>query len=77
MEIKTVVITGSTRGIGHGLAKEFLKRGHQVVLNGRTDIAVEMAIEDLRKLEGEVIYGSIMQESRRHRISFINWKAAR
>jgi short-subunit dehydrogenase len=55
MEIKTVVITGSTRGIGHGLAKEFLKRGHQVILNGRTESAVKMAIENLLNLEGEVI----------------------
>jgi NAD(P)-dependent dehydrogenase (short-subunit alcohol dehydrogenase family) len=33
--IKTVVITGSTRGIGFGLAREFLRRGHQVILCGR------------------------------------------
>jgi NAD(P)-dependent dehydrogenase (short-subunit alcohol dehydrogenase family) len=33
--MKTIVITGSTRGIGYGLATEFLKAGHQVVINGR------------------------------------------
>ena len=33
--MKTVVITGSTRGIGHGLAVEFLKRGCAVVISGR------------------------------------------
>lgn len=30
-----VVITGSTKGIGLGLAEEFLKRGHKVLINGR------------------------------------------
>ena len=29
---KTVVITGGTRGIGLGMAKEFLSRGHNVVI---------------------------------------------
>lgn len=33
--MKTIVITGSTRGIGRGLAQEFLKRGHSVVISGR------------------------------------------
>jgi NAD(P)-dependent dehydrogenase (short-subunit alcohol dehydrogenase family) len=33
--MKTVVITGSTRGIGKGMAREFLKRGHNVVVSGR------------------------------------------
>jgi len=49
MEIKTIVITGSTRGIGHGLAKEFLKRGHQVVLNGRDEAQVRQTVEELKK----------------------------
>ena len=30
-----IVITGSTQGIGLGLAKEFLKKGHDVLINGR------------------------------------------
>ena len=55
MEIKTVVITGSTRGIGHGLAKEFLKRGHQVILNGRSENQVNKAVEKLKEQGSEVI----------------------
>ena len=30
-----VVITGSTRGIGYGLAVEFIKAGHSILINSR------------------------------------------
>ena len=64
MEIKTIVITGSTRGIGFGLASEFIKRGHQVILNGRTESTVKKALEDLLQLEGEVtgLAGDVTEE---------------
>jgi len=32
-----IVITGSTKGIGSGLAEEFLKLNHRVLINGRTE----------------------------------------
>ncbi|MCC5795183.1 MAG: SDR family oxidoreductase [Chromatiales bacterium] len=47
MSTQTIVITGSTRGIGKGLAVEFLKRGHQVVVTGRSQEAVDRAVEEL------------------------------
>ncbi len=36
-----VVITGSTRGIGLGPARELLARGHAVMISGRTAATVE------------------------------------
>jgi len=45
--MKTAVITGSTRGIGYGLAEAFLDLGCQVVVSGRTAEAVELAVGDL------------------------------
>ena len=45
--MKTIVITGSTRGIGFGLAADFLKREFNVVVNGRSHSAVDLAINDL------------------------------
>ena len=43
----TVVITGSTRGIGLGLARAFVDRGESVVVSGRTDEAVDRAVGEL------------------------------
>jgi NAD(P)-dependent dehydrogenase (short-subunit alcohol dehydrogenase family) len=48
MDKKRVVITGSSRGIGKGLALEFLRRGHQVVVNGRSEASVSRALAALR-----------------------------
>ena len=42
--MKTIVITGSTRGIGFALAGEFLKNGCQVVISGRSDASVQDSI---------------------------------
>jgi NAD(P)-dependent dehydrogenase (short-subunit alcohol dehydrogenase family) len=42
-----VVITGSTKGIGLGMAREFLKRGHNVVISSRGQAAVEHAVAEL------------------------------
>ncbi len=47
MTHKTVVITGSTRGIGFGMAREFLARGHRVVITGRSQSSVDKAVADL------------------------------
>ncbi|GAA4368113.1 SDR family oxidoreductase [Nocardioides caricicola] len=41
------VITGSTKGIGYALAQELVRRGHAVVVTGRTQAAVDAAVEKL------------------------------
>ncbi len=45
--MKTVVVTGSTRGIGRGLAQNFLVRGCKVVVSGRGQQAVRQLVDEL------------------------------
>lgn len=47
--MKTVVITGSTQGLGNALAKQFLSSQCQVVINGRDEKKVEECCKLLRK----------------------------
>ena len=55
-----VVITGSTRGIGLGMAREFLKRGHDVVVSSRGSAAVERAVAGLRaEFPGREVVGKV------------------
>ncbi|CAJ1977998.1 unnamed protein product [Sphenostylis stenocarpa] len=48
-----VLITGSTKGIGYALAKEFLKAGDNVLICSRSDERVESAVQSLRVEFGE------------------------
>ncbi len=45
--MKTVVITGSSRGIGLGLAMEFLKRDCSVVISARTRDKLDQEVINL------------------------------
>jgi len=43
-----IVITGSTQGIGLGLARDFLGRGHDVIISSRRQNAVTEVVAELR-----------------------------
>lgn len=45
--MKSIVITGSTRGLGLALAQQFLTRGADVAISGRTYAAVDAALRHL------------------------------
>jgi len=45
----TVVITGSTRGLGRAMAQEFLTYGDKVVVNGRSLESVARTVEELKR----------------------------
>ena len=67
---KTVIVTGSSRGIGEAIAEEFAKQGANIVLNARKAIPEEM----VTKLQGygvkvETILGDVSDfESAKHLI---------
>ncbi|KAK9131001.1 hypothetical protein Sjap_011488 [Stephania japonica] len=48
-----VLITGSSKGIGYALAKEFLKSGDNVIICSRSSERVESAVNSLREEFGE------------------------
>ncbi|CAO2833064.1 unnamed protein product [Amaranthus hypochondriacus] len=49
-----VLITGSSRGIGYALAKEFLKAGDNVIICSRTGERVESAVQSLKAEFGDL-----------------------
>lgn len=50
--MKTVVITGSTRGLGFEMAKLFRAEGWNLVINGVNAERMEASAEKLRALPG-------------------------
>ena len=49
---KLIFITGSSRGIGLAIAREFVKQGDKVILNGHTDQAQLDAAKQELSTEG-------------------------
>lgn len=54
--MKNVVITGSTRGLGFEMTKEFLKAGCNVTISGSKPQYFEKAKEELKRFENQLIY---------------------
>ncbi len=54
--MKNVVITGSTRGIGYSMAKEFLRAGCNVTLSGRGEALPESTGASLSHFKDKYIY---------------------
>ena len=46
---KTALVTGSTAGIGFGIAHRLLQEGASVIINGRTEDRINSALNRLRK----------------------------
>lgn len=66
--MKTVVITGGTRGLGFELAKQFMERNYNVVICGTSEESVGKAISSLEalglngKITGKKCNVSILEE---------------
>ncbi len=50
---KTALVTGSTGGIGYGIAKVLLREGASVIVNGRTQDSVDKAAASLKAATGK------------------------
>src|SRR5258708_16178626 len=46
---KTALISGSTKGIGFAIASQLAAEGARVIVNGRSENAVNSALEQVRK----------------------------
>lgn len=70
MEKKTILITGSTRGIGYALAVEFLKLGHNVLINGRSEKSLQEAVSKLKNISAlvEGVAGSVTEAQTFHNL---------
>lgn len=68
---KNVLITGGSRGIGFGIAKELAKTGCNLAINGmRKEEQVTKILQELKNLGAEVVYcqGDISSASDRDKI---------
>src|SRR3984885_3478319 len=63
---KTALVTGSTGGIGYGIAKVLLREGAQVIINGRTPESVAKAVASLKKATRKQPLGCAGHTSKAH-----------
>lgn len=75
---RSIVITGSTRGIGLGLAREFLQRGHDVCISGQSRGSVDKALgilEPIARAHGGTLAGAPCKVNDKEQVQAL-WRAA-
>jgi len=55
LEGKRVLVTGSTGGIGEGIAKHFAREGATVIINGRREKEAERVAGEINETNGKAI----------------------
>jgi short-subunit dehydrogenase len=63
-----VIITGSSKGIGRGLAEEFIKRGHNVTISARGQTSIDSTVADLNQLDGGKASGCPCDVSKKEQV---------
>ena len=46
-QIKVAIVTGSSRGIGKAIAREFAKNGYSIVLNARDESELKQSLSEI------------------------------
>src|SRR5580692_10281436 len=54
---KRALVSGSTAGIGHAIAATLAREGAHVIVNGRSQPAVDEAVKQLRASTGGTVHG--------------------
>jgi short-subunit dehydrogenase len=71
-----VVITGSTKGVGRGLAAEFIKRGHNVAISSRKQADISRVAEEFNKTGPGKCTGVVCDITRKETVQDL-WNHAR
>lgn len=66
--MSNVVITGSTKGIGRGLAENFIQRGHNVVVSSRSQADAQRVAEELTALGPGKATGTLCDVSNKSQV---------
>jgi NAD(P)-dependent dehydrogenase (short-subunit alcohol dehydrogenase family) len=66
--LANIIITGSSKGIGRGLAEQFIKRGHNVTISARGQAAIDATVADLNGLGGGQATGCACDVSNRAQV---------
>ena len=63
-----VVITGSSKGVGRGLAEQFVRRGHNVTVSARGQASIDSSVAELRALGEGSVTGCACDVSRKDQV---------
>jgi len=72
----SVVITGSTKGVGRGLANEFARLGHNVVISSRSEDDIVKATKEMNKKSEGTVIGQVCDISDKRQIEAL-WELAK
>jgi 3-oxoacyl-[acyl-carrier protein] reductase len=53
---KIIFVSGSSRGIGKGIAKHLLKNDYSVIINGRNEVTLNDSFKELSKISNDKIF---------------------
>jgi len=74
--MSNVVITGSTKGVGRGLANEFARLGHNVVISSRSGDDIVKATQEMNKKSEGTVIGQVCDISDKTQIEAL-WDLAK